>query len=106
MTKNDLADALVGKTTLTKSQALNAIEGLMEVTSEAFAKGENIYLRGFGTFRVVERKEKTARNISRGTSVTVPAHHTVKFIPSSELKSLVKVCPSAMPAGSNNPINF
>ncbi|MBQ9203450.1 MAG: integration host factor subunit beta [Prevotella sp.] len=90
MTKNDIADELVSQTTFTKSQALNAIDGLMKIASNAFAKGENIYLRGFGTFRVVERKAKTARNIRWGTSVTVPAHHAVKFIPSNELKDLVK----------------
>lgn len=106
MTKNDLADKLVSNTNLTKSQAIEAIEGLMQTTADAFKRGENIYLRGFGTFRIEKRAEKKARNINQGTSVTVPAHHTVKFIPSSELKSLVKVCPSAMPAGSNKPINF
>ena len=90
MTKNDIADKLVSQTTLTKSEALSAIEGLMKIASAALAKGDNIYLRGFGTFRVVERKAKTARNISRGTFVTVPAHHAVKFIPSSELRDLVK----------------
>lgn len=90
MTKNDIADKLVSQTTLTKSQALSAIEGLMKIASAALAKGDNIYLRGFGTFRVVERKAKTARNISRGTSVTVPERKVVKFIPCKELKEQVK----------------
>lgn len=90
MTKNDIADKLLSLTTLTKSQALSAIEGLMKIASAALAKGDNIYLRGFGTFRVVERKAKTARNISRGTSVTVPERKVVKFIPCKELKEQVK----------------
>lgn len=90
MKKNDIADKLVSQTTLTKSQALSAIEGLMKIASAALAKGDNIYLRGFGTFRVVERKAKTARNISRGTSVTVPERKVVKFIPCKELKEQVK----------------
>ena len=90
MTKNDIADKLVSQTTLTKSEALSAIEGLMKIASAALAKGDNIYLRGFGTFRVVERKAKTARNISRGTSVTVPERKVVKFIPCKELKEQVK----------------
>ena len=90
MTKNDLADKLVSQATLTKSQALSAIEGLMKIASAALAKGDNIYLRGFGTFRVVERKAKTARIISRGTSVTVPECKVVKFIPCKELKKQVK----------------
>lgn len=90
MTKNDIADKLVSQTTLTKSQALSAIEGLMKIASAALAKGDNIYLRGFGTFRVVERKAKTARDISRGTSVTVPERKVVKFIPCKELKEQVK----------------
>lgn len=90
MTKNDLADYLVGTTNLTKSQALEAIEGLANGAKDAFSKGENIYLRGFGTFKLEQRAEKKARNITKGTIVTVPAHRTVKFIPSNELKSLVK----------------
>jgi DNA-binding protein HU-beta len=90
MTKNDLADKLVSNTNLTKSQAIEAIEGLMQATADAFKRGENIYLRGFGTFRIEQRAEKKARNISKGTCVHIPAHRVVKFIPCNKLKEETK----------------
>lgn len=90
MTKNELADALVGKTSLTKSQALEAIDGLIEASKDAFVRGNNIYLRGFGTFKCVRRAAKTARLISKGTTIRIPERIAVKFIPCKELKELVK----------------
>lgn len=90
MTKNDLADALVSNTYLTKSQALTAIDGLIDAARQAFSHGENIYLRGFGTFRLEKRAAKKARNIQRGTIINVPAHRVLKFLPCNELKELVK----------------
>ena len=89
MTKQQLSAELAERTSLSRTQAMNAIDGLMEIMSETFAQGENIYLRGFGTFRVMGRKPKLARNISKGTFVTVPAHKTVKFIPCSSLKKRI-----------------
>lgn len=90
MTKNDLADEMVSNTRLTKSQALEAIEALMHSATRAFFRGENIYLRGFGTFRIEKRASKKARIISRGTSVTLPERKVVKFIPCKKLKEQVK----------------
>lgn len=90
MTKNELADALVSKTSLTKSQAIEAIDELIESAKDAFVRGSNIYLRGFGTFKVEQRAAKTARDIRRGTIIQVPACCVVKFIPCAELKELVK----------------
>ena len=90
MTKNELADALVSKTGLSKSDALVAIDGLIEAAKDAFVRGSNIYLRGFGTFKVVHRNAKTGRDISRGTTIQLPARWVVKFVPCKELKELVK----------------
>ena len=86
MTKNELADALVSKTGLSKSDALVAIDGLIDAAKDAFVRGSNIYLRGLGTFKVEQRAAKTARDIRRGTTVQVPARNTVKFLPCDELK--------------------
>lgn len=93
MTKNELADALVGKTGLSKSDAITAIDGLIEAAKDAFVRGSNIYLRGFGTFRLEQRAAKKARNIKKGTIVNVPAHCVVKFKPCNELKELVEYLP-------------
>jgi DNA-binding protein HU-beta len=90
MTKNELADALISITRLTKSQALTAIDGLAKCATEAFVSGENIYIRGFGTFKQEKRKARKARNIKHGTIIDIPAHRVVKFIPCKELKEQLK----------------
>ena len=90
MTKNELADALSAKTGLTKSDAIVAIDGVIEAAKETLAKNKNIYLRGFGTFKLEYRKAKKARNISKRTTIDVPAHCVVKFKPCDELKGLVQ----------------
>ena len=90
MRKLELADALASKTGLRKSDALVAIDGLIEAAKDAFVRGSNIYLRGFGTFKLERRAAKTARNINRGTTIHVPERLVVKFVPCNELKELVK----------------
>lgn len=94
MRKLELADALASKTGLRKSDALVAIDGLIEAANDAFVRGSNIYLRGFGTFRLEQRAAKKARNIKKGTIVNVPAHCVVKFKPCNELKELVQYLPT------------
>lgn len=86
MTKQELSTALAAKAKLSKSQATDAVEGFMDVLKDALNRGENIYLRGFGTFKIEKRAAKKARIISTGQTVTVPEHNVVKFIPSVELK--------------------
>jgi len=86
MTKQELTNRLVDETGLSRIDALSAVEGLMTVMSDTFAAGHNIYLRGFGTFKVRTTKPKKARVISTGTSVIVPPRKSVKFIPCEDLK--------------------
>jgi DNA-binding protein HU-beta len=59
------------------------------VVKDSLAHGENVYLRGFGTFQVKERAEKTARNISKNTTIVIPAHNIPFFKPSAEFKKEV-----------------
>ena len=90
MTKQQLANRLADETGLSRIDALRAVEGLMTVMGDTFVEGHNIYLRGFGTFKVRTTKQKTARNISRGEAVIVPPRKTVKFIPCENLKERLK----------------
>ena len=53
----------------------------MTVVKYSLSKGENIYLRGFGSFIVKRRAEKTARNINKNTTLIVPAHNIPAFKP-------------------------
>ena len=90
MTKADIISAVSKKTGVERAAVQVTIEELMNAIKENMAKGENIYLRGFGTFELVKRAEKTARNISKNTTVIVPAHYIPKFKPCPEFKESVK----------------
>lgn len=88
MTKNDIAVELCKRNPdLPKSTALHAVEGVTDILSDAFVRGENVYLRGFGSLEVKTTKEKKARNINAGTTVIIPAQRTVKFKLSKQLKN-------------------
>ena len=86
MTKQELANSLSYETGLSRIDALRAVEGLMTVMSDTFAAGHNIYLRGFGTFKVRTSKARKARLISRGETISLPPRKSVKFIPCEDLK--------------------
>jgi len=88
MTKNDIAVELCKRIPdLLKSTALHVVEGVTDILSDAFYRGENVYLRGFGSLEVKTTKEKKARNINAGTTVIIPAQRTVKFKVSKQLKN-------------------
>lgn len=89
MTKNDIANKLCDLFDLPKSAALHAVDGVSTILADAFAKGENVYLRGLGTFEVKTTKAKKAYDISRRKAVVVPAGRTVKFRISNELKNRI-----------------
>lgn len=90
MTKNDIAVELCNRIPdLPKSTALHVVEGVTDILADAFTRGDNVYLRGFGTLEVKTTKEKKARNINTGTSVVIPALRTVKFKLSKQLKNRI-----------------
>lgn len=90
MTKNDIAVELCKRIPdLPKSTALHVVEGVTDILADAFTRGDNVYLRGFGTLEVKTTKEKKARNINTGTSVVIPAQRTVKFKLSKQLKNRI-----------------
>lgn len=84
MTKNDLIIQISKDTGIDKSTALTIIESFMENVKNALSKGNNVYLRGFGSFIIKERAQKTARNISQNTTIVIPAHNIPVFKPSKE----------------------
>ncbi len=88
MTKNDIAVELCKRIPdLPKSTALHVVDGVTDILADAFDRGENVYLRGFGTMEVKTTKKKKARNIYAGTTVVVPAQRIVKFKLSNQLKN-------------------
>ena len=72
MTKAEIVNEISRTTGLEKAAVLTTVENFMEVVKAAMSGGENVYLRGFGSFIIKTRKEKTARNISKNTSLIFP----------------------------------
>ena len=95
MTKAEIVSKVSNNLGLDKNEVLATIENLMEEIKSSLNEGENVYLRGFGSFIVKKRAEKTGRNISKNTSIKIPAHNIPAFKPSKVfvegVKSKVKV---------------
>ena len=90
MTKNELVKEIAGKTGIEKIEVLRTVDSLMTTIRGSMIKGKNVYLRSFGTFLVKKRAKKTARNISKGTTVIIPEHFTPTFKPAREFINQVK----------------
>lgn len=90
MTKAEIVTRINEKTGIEKVAVMAIVEDLMASIRENMAAGENVYFRGFGTFHIVERKEKMGRNIRKNTSVVIPAHKIPRFKPAKEFKSMIK----------------
>lgn len=86
MTKAEIVTEIVKQTGIEKAAVLNVVEKLMEVIKDSLAHGENVYLRGFGSFTVKKRAAKTARNISKNTTLIIPEHNIPAFKPSNAFK--------------------
>ena len=90
MTKADIVTEIAKETGLEKAAVLTVVEKFMTVVKDSMANGENVYLRGFGTFAIRRRADKLARTISKGIAVHVPAHNIPSFKPCPEFKEMVK----------------
>lgn len=90
MTKAEIVAEVAKKSGIEKAAVAIIVDEFMSTVKDAMGGGENVYLRCFGTFEIVERKEKTGRNITKNTSVIIPAHKIPKFKPCPEFKEMVK----------------
>ncbi|MEZ3531852.1 MAG: integration host factor subunit beta [Muribaculaceae bacterium] len=90
MTKAEIVNEISRATGLEKAAVLATVEKFMEVVKDSMANGQNVYLRGFGSFIVKTRKEKTARNISKNTTIKIPEHKIPAFKPSKVFLEEVK----------------
>ncbi len=81
MTKADIVNEISKTTGIEKALVLETVEKFMQVVKESLAEGENVYLRGFGSFIIKTRSEKTARNISKNTTLIIPEHKIPAFKP-------------------------
>ena len=90
MTKADIVNEIAKTTGIDKVAVLETVEKFMDVVKDSLANGENVYLRGFGSFIVKTRSEKTARNISKGTAIIIPEHKIPAFKPAKVFMDEVK----------------
>ncbi|WP_124979157.1 HU family DNA-binding protein [Nonlabens xiamenensis] len=95
MTKADIVSKISDKLGMEKTDVQATVESFMNEVKDSLETGENVYLRGFGSFIVKTRAEKTGRNISKNTTIKIPAHNIPAFKPAKVfvegVKSNVKV---------------
>ncbi len=94
MTKAEIVAEIANKTGIEKVAVQATVEAFMDAVKDSMVKGENVYLRGFGSFTIKRRAEKTGRNISKNTTIIIPAHNIPSFKPAktfvNEVKNQVK----------------
>lgn len=90
MTKADIVNEIAKSTGIDKAAVLETIEKFMTVVKDSLANGENVYLRGFGSFIIKVRKEKTGRNITKNTTIVIPEHKIPAFKPAKVFMDEVK----------------
>lgn len=90
MTKAEIVNEIANKTGIDKNAVQTVVESFMNTVKGSLANDENVYLRGFGSFIVKERAQKTARNISKKTTIVIPAHKIPAFKPCKTFVNIVK----------------
>jgi len=95
MTKADIVNEIAEKTGIEKVDVLTTVEAFMATVKDSLESGDNVYLRGFGSFIIKERAKKTGRNILKNTTIEIPAHNIPAFKPAKVfvegVKTAVKV---------------
>ena len=90
MTKAYIVKEISSKTGIEKNIVLATVESFMETVKESLANEENVYLRGFGSFILKKRATKTARNISKNTTIIIPEHNIPAFKPAKTFSLSIK----------------
>ena len=90
MTKAELVNTISSKLGIEKNDTQKVIEAFMQEIRTSMYNGDNVYLRGFGSFVIKTRAAKTCRNISINTAINIPAHNIPAFKPSKTFVEKVK----------------
>ncbi len=90
MTKADVINQIADKTGIDRSDVTTTVETLFAVVKDSMAEGENIYVRGFGSFVNKKRAKKIARNISKNTAIVIDEHFVPSFKPSKVFIEQIK----------------
>jgi DNA-binding protein HU-beta len=90
MTKAEIVAEIANKTGIEKVAVQATVEAFMETLKNSMITGQNVYLRGFGSFIIKKRAEKTGRNISKNTTIIIPSHNIPAFKPAKTFVNKVK----------------
>ncbi len=90
MTKAEIVAEIANKTGIEKVAVQASVEAFMDSVKNSMVNGENVYLRGFGSFTIKKRAQKTGRNISKNTTIIIPAHNIPSFKPAKTFVNQVK----------------
>ena len=90
MTKAEIVNEIANKTGIDKNAVQTVVESFMDSVKKSLSSDENVYLRGFGSFIVKTRSQKTARNISKNTAIIIPEHKIPAFKPAKVFMEQVK----------------
>ena len=90
MTKADIVTKISEKLGIDKGDVQATVEAFMEEVKLSLEAGEDVFLRGFGSFIIKTRAEKTGRNISKNTTIKIPAHNIPSFKPAKVFVEGVK----------------
>lgn len=90
MTKAEIVADIANKTGIEKVAVQATVEAFMDAVKGSLINGENVYLRGFGSFTVKKRAQKTGRNISKNTTIIIPEHFIPSFKPAKTFVNDVK----------------
>ncbi len=97
MRKADLVNAIADKTGLAKVDVLVTLESFFTEVKDTMANGENVYVRGFGSFIIKKRAAKMGRNIKKEKPVPIPEHFIPAFKPAKVFSDHVKSRATGMP---------
>lgn len=90
MTKADVITQIAEKTGIDKADVSHSIEAFFNIVKSSMSSGQNIYIRGFGSFVNKKRKKKIARNISRNTAIIIDEHYIPSFKPAKVFVNKIK----------------
>ncbi|MBL7964427.1 MAG: HU family DNA-binding protein [Flavobacteriales bacterium] len=102
MTKAELVSKIAKRTGIEREAVLTTVEAFMEEVKGSLAAGEAVHLRGFGSFLVKHRAQKTGRLLAQNTTIIIPAHDVPAFKPADVFVDQVKQRGSTTAPDSTN----
>ncbi|MFN3952672.1 MAG: HU family DNA-binding protein [Thermaurantimonas sp.] len=90
MTKADLVNKISEKTGMEKNDVQAVVELFMKEIKDSMEQGNEVFLRGFGSFIIKRRAQKTGRNITENKTITIPAHNIPAFKPAKVFLEAIK----------------